>query len=120
MSKDKAEKNARPEPGEFLVLDPKKDLGPHGLVPENCPTFYDACNCTVENLVGLQQDVNSLTVQLKAREKRVTELESDLRDYGAHHQGCSYPVDRCYGCKCGFLEVEEREQALTPDKEGGE
>ena len=25
--------------------------GPHGMDPEECPTFHDGCHCTVENLV---------------------------------------------------------------------
>lgn len=42
--------------------------------------------------------------QLQAENK---ELKQDLLEFGRHSEGCCYIYDKVYGCKCGWLEVEQ-------------
>ena len=49
--------------------------GPHGCDPTDCPTFYDGCNCTVENLVGLFKDADTLRTKNAALEAEVARLK---------------------------------------------
>ena len=38
---------------------------------------------------------------------RIVELEADLLEFGRHAEGCNYVYDAAYGCKCGWLEIEQ-------------
>ena len=40
-------------------------VGPHSCDPENCPTFYDYCHCTVESLVHNINHAEALEAQLE-------------------------------------------------------
>lgn len=37
----------------------------------------------------------------------LAELVGNLAEYGGHKQGCNYIYNPAYGCKCGWLEVEQ-------------
>jgi hypothetical protein len=34
----------------------------------------------------------------------IEQLMIDLKEYGRHSEGCSYPHNKKYGCKCGYLD----------------
>ena len=38
---------------------------------------------------------------------RIAELEADLLEFGRHAEHCYYVYDAAYGCKCGWLEIEQ-------------
>lgn len=33
------------------------------------------------------------------------ELKQDLLEFGGHSEGCNYPYNEKYGCKCGWLKI---------------
>ncbi len=107
MCSDECQGNTRPEvePTEwtkearalFRVNGDKEQLRYCGL---------DACD-----------EIDTLTAENKAQAKRIEDLTDDLRDFGNHLPCCNYPHDKAYGCKCGYVEVEEREKAILEKRE---
>ena len=72
----------------------------------------DCCslNTEVELFRSQRDDAHD---ELKAANERVVELEGQakLAEWARHDEGCSYPVNEKYGCRCGLLEAQE---ALAP------
>ncbi len=61
---------------------------------------------TQEWLEKFQGAASTETLRAERAEARFDEALDALREYGRHLEGCSYPHDEKYGCKCGWLEVE--------------
>lgn len=55
-------------------LNEQTGLGnPHDVDPENCPTFYDSCHCTVDTLVHNIERAEKAEAQLKSPWRLVSE-----------------------------------------------
>jgi len=48
----------------------------------------------------LQAELDNKCVELQ-------EAKQDLLEFGRHSEGCNYPYGKEYGCKCGWLQVEQ-------------
>ena len=45
--------------------------------------------------------------KIKQLETKNKELKLNLLEFGRHSEGCNYPHNKEYGCKCGWLKIEQ-------------
>ena len=57
-----------------------------------------------------KESLRLIAKQVKAKNKRIKELEELLIEYGRHSSGCSAQYDKKYPCRCGW--DREKKQAL--------
>lgn len=57
---------------------PLSELRPHAAAPEDCPSWWDGCNCTVEGLSAWQERAFQAERKLEAAEAARARLQKDL------------------------------------------
>ena len=61
--------------------------GPHAFDPTDCPTFYDFCRCTVENLEHNIERAEEADRENDILRERVEQLEKELNEMSNLHYG---------------------------------